>query len=424
MTAPAPLALQVRGLSKSYKLYNAPMDNLIEALTGKKRHGEKQVLQGISLDIKKGESLGILGRNGAGKSTLLKIIAGTLKPTSGDIKINGRVTAILELGSGFDPMVSGRENIMMGGLCLGMSRAEVAAKTDRIIAFSELEDAIDQPFRTYSSGMQARLTFATAIHTDPDILIIDEALAVGDIRFQVKCFARLKEIQANGATILLVTHETNAMVNMCKRGLILENGTVFEDGPSEDVARAYTKLIFSAKRNEHTERGTLEAPAKSSGDTASDRMDRFGDRSVEIVQAELLDANHNSCDRFKSWDPITFKMRIRFNVDHAGIIFGVGVRDRSANVIWNTSSFLQTGEILSGTKGQEIDATFSGKVPLAGGRYFVFFNLADHKEGIMLDFLEDAFLLEVEDTPAVTQISVTNFGVRYSYNITQERGID
>jgi lipopolysaccharide transport system ATP-binding protein len=408
------IVLQIRNLSKSYKLYNSPMDNIVEAVTGKNRHCEKQVLHDINLDLCRGESLGILGRNGAGKSTLLKMIAGTLKPSAGSIQINGRVTAILELGSGFDPMVSGRANIMMGGLCLGMSRAEVLAKTDRIIAFSELEDAIDQPFRTYSSGMQARLTFATAIHTEPDILIIDEALAVGDVRFQVKCFARLKEIQDSGATIILVTHETNSMVRMCKRGIILENGKIYQDGPSEYVARGYNRLIFSNKSS-GTEMLPKAGPLdKSPYPTNRLGLLRYGDRSVEIVSAELLDANKDPCTRFKAWDPIIFRMRLRFNSAHAGIVFGTGVRDRTANVIWSSSSRLQTGKLISGTEGQELEACFSGRVPLAGGTYFVFFSLADPEDSVMLDFIEDAMLLTVEDTPKITQISIVDFGAKFS----------
>jgi lipopolysaccharide transport system ATP-binding protein len=423
MTTSDPIALKINSLTKSYKLYSSPMDNLMEAITGQHRHVEKRVLHNINLELRKGESLGILGRNGAGKSTLLKMIAGTLQPTGGDIKINGRVTAILELGSGFDPMISGRENIMMGGLCLGMSRAEVAAKTDRIIAFSELEAAIDQPFRTYSSGMQARLTFATAIHTDPDILIIDEALAVGDVRFQVKCFSRLKEIQTGGATILLVTHETNAMVRMCKRGLILENGTIYQDGPSDDVARAYTQLIFSKNDRDLVPSQSIVAAPRTEVHFQEDGLTRYGDRQVEITQAQLLDAGQKPCTRFKPWDPITFRMRLRFNCDHAGIVFGTGIRDRSANILWSTSSLLQTGNILSGMKGQEIEATFTGRVPLAGGTYFVFFSLADHKESVMLDFLENAIHLTVEDTPEVTQTSVVDFGVLYDQQIIENEKV-
>lgn len=411
------VALRIRNLEKRYKLYNSPVDNLVEAVTGRNRHHEKRVLEGINLELGRGESLGIMGRNGAGKSTLLKLIAGTLQPSAGTIEINGRVTAILELGSGFDPMVSGRENIVMGGLCLGMSRAEVRAKTDRIIAFSELEDAIDQPFRTYSTGMQARLTFATAIHTDPDILIVDEALAVGDVRFQVKCFSRLKEIQSGGATILLVTHETNAMVRMCKRGLILENGVIYKDGPAEDVARAYTQLIFSKNtRDALPQRPDVEPVAQAKTDRVpiDPNTVRYGNRTVEILEAEVLDRDGQPCNRFRAWDKIIFRMRLRFNADHPGIVFGTGVRDRSATILWSSSSLLQTGEILSGAEGEQLEARFSGRVPLAGGTYFVFFSLADHKHGIMLDFLENAVLITIEDTKAVTQISVVEFGAEYS----------
>lgn len=432
-------AVKIENLCKSYKLYNSPRDSIMEAITGKQRHTAKHVISDINLELARGDSLGILGRNGAGKSTLLKLIAGTLQPTSGEVNVNGRVTAILELGSGFDPMVSGRENIMMGGLCLGMSREEVHAKIDRIIAFSELEAAIDQPFRTYSSGMQARLTFATAIHTDPDILIVDEALAVGDVRFQVKCFARIRDIQSNGATILLVTHETNSMVRLCNRGIILEDGAVYLDAPAEETAKAYTQLIFSDRDanpsldgahlktgnvNDETvkvDQVTLDGSAAKSKAVPQSRdknATRYGDRTVEYLSTEITDKNGVHCTDFVSWDDIEFRVRLRFNDNHAGIVFGVGVRDRSASIVYSTSSMLQTGKWVTGSKGDEIEATLKGRVPLAGGNYFVFFSLADAQTSVMLDYIENAYMISVSPNKSVTEISIVDFGLTFDCNHT------
>ena len=233
------VSIRLDGISKAYKLYGRPFNFFKEALTGRPYHRDKVVLSDVSLTLQKGDILGIIGRNGAGKSTLLKIIAGTLAPSQGTVAINGRVAAILELGTGFNPNYSGRDNVIMSALMRGMSEDAVRRKFDSIVAFAALEDVIDEPFHTYSSGMQARLAFAAATAVEADVLVIDEALAAGDIRFASRSLRRIHEICQSGVTALFVSHVTYHVLQLCSRAIWIDEGRVRMDGPPVDVVRAY-----------------------------------------------------------------------------------------------------------------------------------------------------------------------------------------
>jgi ABC-type polysaccharide/polyol phosphate transport system ATPase subunit len=246
-TAPAePLAISVRGVRKAYKIYDKPLSFLAEVITGQRAHREKEVLSNINIDVRRGEVVGIIGRNGAGKSTLLKMIAGTLAPSTGAIEVTGRVSAILELGTGFNPAYSGRDNVIMSALMRGMPEAEIRRKFDSIVAFAALEDVIDQPFHTYSSGMQARLAFAAAVAVDADVIIIDEALAAGDIRFTARSLRRVREICESGVTALFVSHQTYHVMQLCTRAIWIDEGRIRMDGDPLEVCRTYEYEMHEA----------------------------------------------------------------------------------------------------------------------------------------------------------------------------------
>lgn len=244
------IAIKVNNLSKCYQIYDKPRDRLLQmfARGRKKFYREFWALKDVSFEVQKGETIGIIGRNGSGKSTLLQMICGTLNPTSGSIETHGRIAALLELGSGFNPDFTGRENVYLNASVLGLEKEEIDARFDNILEFADIGNFIDQPVKTYSSGMMVRLAFAVQAQVSPDILIVDEALGVGDAKFQAKCFDRLKKLKDSGTSILLVTHSSEQIVTHCTSALLLENGEVLEAGQPRSVVNRYMDLLFGKEK--------------------------------------------------------------------------------------------------------------------------------------------------------------------------------
>ena len=286
------VAVRVSGLSKCFQLYDSPGHLLKQLLMGRMARlvgrqppqyfREFWALKGLDFTVRRGETVGIVGRNGAGKSTLLQILCGTLAPTAGEVEIRGRVAALLELGAGFNPEFSGRENVYLNGAILGISREEISRRFADIEAFADIGEFIDRPVKSYSSGMYVRLAFAVSACIDPDVLIVDEALAVGDAKFQAKCFRRFEELVARGTTILLVTHSTEQITRHCDRAILLEGGVVHQEGPPKDVANTYLDLLFGVQRRD------TKRPAGKDGAAAGKTTD--GTASSTDAQGDAKDA--------------------------------------------------------------------------------------------------------------------------------------
>ena len=318
----AEIAISVDHLDKMYKLYDKPIDRLKESLglTKKKKYREHYALRDVSFEVRRGETVGIIGTNGSGKSTVLKIITGVLTPTAGEVKVNGRISALLELGAGFNMEYSGLENVYLNGTMIGFSKEEIDAKLDDILSFADIGDFIYQPVKTYSSGMFVRLAFAVAINIDPEILIVDEALSVGDVFFQAKCYRKFEEFKKQGKTILFVSHDLSSISKYCDRVVLLNQGVKRAEGTAKEMVDLYKKLLVGLDGEE--EEIQTEEEVTETGRMTDQTWDRpfalnpqvldYGNKDGEIVDFTICDENGLPTNTIEKGTEFTIRMRIRF----------------------------------------------------------------------------------------------------------------
>ena len=385
-------AIFAQDLGKAYQLYAKPVHRLWDMiLPGKKRYAEYWAVRSVYLDIPHGSTVGIIGENGAGKSTLLKLLTGITQPTTGSVQVQGRVASLLELGAGFHPEFSGRENIYLNCSILGMLPAEVDQRVDSIIEFSELGDFIDRPVKTYSSGMYVRLGFSVAASVDPDIFIIDEALSVGDEHFKGKCTNRLNEFREQGKTIVFVSHDMGSVKSMCQTVVLMDQGEVLEQGSAEKVADEYLKRAH-ARGNERlsaVNRGTSEYP-------------RWGTGEIEIHRVEMVDAAGESGHVFRSGEPFRIQLHYQCHEEIRNPVFGIGIY-RSDGTYINGSNHhwrdtpIEVDLMRAGEEGRVVMEFES--MPLLSGQYYVTTFLYDHSKAAptAIDHQEHATTFEVID---------------------------
>ncbi|KTB59809.1 ABC transporter ATP-binding protein [Pseudomonas sp. MAFF 301514] len=388
-------SIQVKSVSKHFRIYASQRERLLQLFSSKKHYKEFVALDDVSFVINKGETVGIVGRNGSGKSTLLQMICGTLTPTAGEITTHGRIAALLELGSGFNPEFSGRDNVYMNASVLGLSNAETAARFESILAFAEIGDFIDQPVKNYSSGMMVRLAFAVAINADPQILIVDEALAVGDELFQRKCFARIEAIKAQGATILFVSHASNTVVGLCDRAILLDGGKKITEGTPKSVVGKYQRLLNAPAEKakvmreqmlagiekslspESAEPGEVDEPCQEMAGyfdpyLVSKTVLSYETRGALISDPQLFNIQGQKVNCLKAGETYRYTYRVRFDRDARNVRFGMLIKTPTGVELGGATSAKQVEDGISVvSSGSVLSVEYSFVCRLNEGLYFL-----------------------------------------------------
>ncbi len=416
------IAIDIRNVSKCYRRYFHPADRLKELIFPHKPRGEEfWALRDISFQIQKGESLGILGQNGSGKSTLLQIITNTLTPTTGSVEAHGKISALLELGSGFNPDFTGRQNVMVNGRILGFSQQEVEAKLDEIIEFAEIGDFVDQPVHTYSSGMFVRLAFAAAVVWEPEILIVDEALAVGDIFFQQKCFSRIKTLHKKGVTLLFVSHDTRSVLNLCSRAVVLDHGRLLYLGettravekyrenyynqfelanktPKQSVNLSVQSKVMDPALSEVRQYSASQSPALDTFITDFPENGHYGQLLGLIKGISLIDAHGQTKANFLHNDELTLSVRLgEHPPDIVPLNVGFQLRDKLGQIIIGTNTKMLGQDLLKETSGEGFICQFRFRLSISPGEYSLSVAVAENEDHVqtIYDYINNVTVISI-----------------------------
>jgi lipopolysaccharide transport system ATP-binding protein len=399
-------AIEVDHVSKAYRLYPTPRHRALELMMfGSRRyHTDFWALTDVSLHVTAGATLGLIGNNGSGKSTLLQLIAGIMAPTKGRVAVNGRISSLLELGAGFNPEFTGRENVELYGIVMGMSRDEIVERLPMIQAFAGIGEFIDRPVKSYSSGMFVRLAFSAAIHVNPDVLLVDEALAVGDVLFQHQCIRRIREMQASGTTIIFVSHDMGMMRSICSEAVLLDRGRIEAHDDPATIANIYHAKTANAEAASQTS-GRLRSSAAGAvsvtfrADTGFDervRLFRHGTGAARIRHVELLDRQGQPVSSVEFDDEVILRVHVQYYEDAAFSILGFSIRDKTGTDVVGSNTHEENVPLPPRLAGDTVVVDFRQRLPLAKGTYSVSTALAyDRSKPSYFDWVDNALVLTV-----------------------------
>lgn len=383
------LAIKVENVCKVYKLYDRPSDRLKDALglVRKNRFKEHHALNNVSFEVKKGETIGIIGTNGSGKSTILKIITGVLNPTSGDVMIDGRISALLELGAGFNMEYTGIENVYLNGMMMGFTREEMDARLEEILRFADIGDFVNQPCKTYSSGMFVRLAFAVAINIDPEILIVDEALSVGDVFFQAKCYKKFEDFKDQGKTIIFVSHDISSVAKYCDRVILLNKGDKLSEGNPKDTINLYKKVLL--KNSDNIQSGKVlsqKEAAEQNGQwkvnyQLNPEVNEYGTGEAEIIDFAIVDEYGSFTNCIQKGTSFEIKSKVRFQTDILDPIFTYTFKTVQGTAVTGTNTMFEKAGIGMAKAGEIYVASFKQNMNLQGGEYLLSISCTGYVSG-------------------------------------------